>query len=746
MKNSLIYFLSRKFFDNFPNFLWEKLYSFFISHSSFEIADLDALKTFKEEKKIPVFLSERNSVIEQFILNGFFISNQIAIPSHSFGSKTILSFKLKEFIEFFRLFFTKTNKQEEKIVSVYATMESASLFVEKDSPFNSLFFKISHKGLFVIPVTFLWNKSLSVRKKDWLKPFLGKYNFWSTFSELFLFLIGRRTLTIRIGLPVELQQIENYKHFYATLNKILKTEKTKIVGVAIKNWFELRTETLAQLALDEEFQLLKAEKNIKEIETKFSPFFAEKAAKFTKKLLKKQFSKIVVNNEELDNLRKLVSNHKINVVFVPTHKSYFDFFILFSILYNKKITLPLVVSGNNLSFFPLGTFLRKTGVFFIRRSLKNSNFYRKVFFTYLKNIISSGYNIEFFPEGGRSRSGRVRNARTGILKMLSKIKKETKRRIYIIPISISYEKLKEIENYELEIKYGKEEEKKNFFTKIKSLFTAKYGPAYIRFGTPMYLGNKITSQFVEELSYRQEKESIITFSSVVASFLLINRNLSGLELTQKTLYLAKILKQQQNLHISKALEMAEINIPRLIHKLSNTKKIIYLADDSDNFMLSSVAEKEFLFYKNTLAFALVPFLIEFTDNQKIKEFFNNFFNILIKGFKKDTLPVKIETYPNWFKYFIFKFFVDYVKLLTIILEILVARETPSGFSSTKKIVIFLKRKLEKYTILFSEDDIFEIVLFIKKQGAISGTSILKEKSEQLLLISEEAKIFLNHHL
>ena len=685
MKKYSQYFLSRKFFENFPNLFWKKLYSFFVSHSSFEIADLEALKTFEQEKKTPLFLSERNSLIEQFILNGFFLSNNITLPSHSFGSKTIFLFKIKELLYFFKLFFTNNNsKSENKITSVFATMESAGLFIEKKSPFNSIFFKISQKGLFVIPITFLWNKSLSIRKKDWLKPFLGKYNIWSTFLELFLFLIGRRTLTIRIGLPVKIKLFENHNHFYATLNKILQNEKKKIVGVAIKNWFELRTETLAELAFSEDFKLKESEKNIKEIETKFSPFFAEKTAVFTKKLLKKQFSKIVVNHQELDNLRKLVSNHKINVVFLPTHKSYFDFFILFSILYNKKITLPLVVSGNNLSFFPLGIFLRKTGVFFIRRSLKNSQSYKKAFFTYLKTTIKSGYNIEFFPEGGRTRSGRVRNARTGILKMLAKIKKETKRRIYIIPVSISYEKLKEIESYEQEIKNGKEPEKTNFFSKIKSLFTSKYGPAYIRFGSPMYLGNKITSEFANELSFRQEKETIITFSSVIASFLVLNRSISGLDLTQKTIFITKLLKQQQNIHISKALEMAEINVPRLIQRLSKTGKIIYLADNSDKFMLSSKFEKEFLFYKNSLAFALVPFLIKITKNQEIKDFFKTFFSTLIKGFKKEDKAILNEKYPMWFSDFIFKFFMDYIKLLIIILEILISRETPTTFFSTKK--------------------------------------------------------------
>ena len=54
--------------------------------------------------------------------------------------------------------------------------------------------------------------------------------------------------------------------------------------------------------------------------------------------------------------------------------------------------------------------------------------------------------------------------------MLAKIKKETKRRIYIIPVSISYEKLKEIESYEQEIKNGKDKikEKFNKLTSIKT--------------------------------------------------------------------------------------------------------------------------------------------------------------------------------------------------------------------------------------------------------------------------------------
>ena len=105
------------------------------------------------------------------------------------------------------------------------------------------------------------------------------------------------------------------------------------------------------------------------------------------------------------------------VVYVPCHRSHMDYLLMSYIIYHQGYALPHIAAGINLNIPVVGRFLRKGGAFFIRRSFGGNALYTVVFMKYLAAIMARGHSIEYFIEGGRSRTGRLLHPKTGMLSM-----------------------------------------------------------------------------------------------------------------------------------------------------------------------------------------------------------------------------------------------------------------------------------------------------------------------------------------
>jgi Glycerol-3-phosphate O-acyltransferase len=105
------------------------------------------------------------------------------------------------------------------------------------------------------------------------------------------------------------------------------------------------------------------------------------------------------------------------VIYMPSHRSHTDYLLLSYVLYQAGLVPPHVAAGANLDFWPVGGLLRRCGAFFMRRRFGGDGLYTTVFRAYVEALIQRGYPISFYPEGGRSRSGRLLPARTGLLTM-----------------------------------------------------------------------------------------------------------------------------------------------------------------------------------------------------------------------------------------------------------------------------------------------------------------------------------------
>ena len=179
------------------------------------------------------------------------------------------------------------------------------------------------------------------------------------------------------------------------------------------------------------------------------------------------------------------------IVYVPTHRSHIDYLLLSYFLHRKGLTPPHIAAGANLNMPLVGSVLRRSGAFFLRRTLKGEPLYAAVFHEYLHLMLTRGFPVEYFIEGGRSRHGRMLSPKAGILGMtINSFIREHRRPLVFVPVYIGYEKLLEGRTYLREIA-GKPKQKESLWAILKSVRQLKrvFGRVHLNIGQPLALAD-----------------------------------------------------------------------------------------------------------------------------------------------------------------------------------------------------------------------------------------------------------------
>ncbi len=707
--------------------LFRILSGFALRSARYEVADEGELRRIASEKQTIFFISNRSSLIEQFLLNAFFIARGIRVPSHSFGPRTVIFFRFGELLTLFIEWLKggRPRRYAQKITGLYLPVEDQEFFAH-DPGWADFISKVPSREIRVVPVTTLWNKEVLEKKQEeeesWLTPFIGTYHLWPTFRELLLFLIGRRRLALRIGLAHTIVRERYTPHLYRKFYALLKEEKKNIVGASLRNWLEIRNETLFDLDFGYEADRETAEKCLGEIATRYSPYFTDGVSRIIGRLLSSVFSRIVYRAEEMNYLRRLAAIRNITLVFVPSHRSYFDYLLMFNLLYREQVAVPLVVAGDNLNFFPLGGILRRLGAFFIRRRVRDDRLYQEVFGAYLRKIVESGYHIEFFIEGGRTRSGKVRAPRTGVLSMLADVKKRSGRRIYIVPVSITYEKLREVQQYQAEVSRAKDPERRGFLRKFFGLFRASSGPAYVSFGTPLYLPSGITDEFPLEVAYHIERGGHVSFSGLFASFFPAGEELFAPALARRLEHLAALLAKSGRYQLAPALQHADLNVPRLVEKLRGAGQLVESRRRENWYRLRDDARHEFAYYRNTAAFALAPlFLLLFDAPEEIRAAARRYLEAVIQGYRAgDRLDDVLSSADAemWVLPMLCRVFTPSFELLDRTIVFL--RDNKLHFDSRSDAVHHIARLFARRRMVFSPDELYDVLTYLGERGVVDN--------------------------
>ena len=194
-----------------------------------------------------------------------------------------------------------------------------------------------------------------------------------------------------------------------------------------------------------------------------------------------------IDMHHFDTLRSAAPGHE--VIYVPCHRSHVDYLLLSYQLLHNGIAIPHIGAGINLNLPVIGPILRRGSAFFLRRTFKGDALYSTVFREYISQLFARGVSLEYFIEGGRSRTGRLLQPRGGMLSMtLRSFLRESRRPVVFQPVYIGYEKVMEGDAYIGELS-GKPKEKESLlgFLRAFGVLRQRYGRVALNFGEPIPL-------------------------------------------------------------------------------------------------------------------------------------------------------------------------------------------------------------------------------------------------------------------
>ena len=213
-----------------------------------------------------------------------------------------------------------------------------------------------------------------------------------------------------------------------------------------------------------------------------------------KKLVDVIFEEVSINTEELNRIRQM--NQRGPLILLPCHKSHMDYLLLSYLLYTHNLPVPHIAAGKNLSFWPVGAMFRAAGAFYIRRSFRGAMLYSRVFAEYIHKLLEEGFNIEFFIEGTRSRTGKLIMPKLGLLSiLLNAYRNGACEDLVIVPIFIGYDRVLEEGAYLEEIEGGqKKPENLLQVLKARKFLKHRHGRIYVRFNEPISLNALLAQQ------------------------------------------------------------------------------------------------------------------------------------------------------------------------------------------------------------------------------------------------------------
>jgi len=273
----------------------------------------------------------------------------------------------------------------------------------------------------------------------------------------------------------------------------LNRHRQSVTGPVLKSVEELKEailttdrlrEYMKQHAESKETPLYKinreADACIDEITARFNINVIRILASAVNLIINLMFEGVSIDSDDIARLKKLA--RKGPLVLVPCHKSHIDYLILSYILYVNDMPPPHIAAGKNLSFWPMGPIFRGCGAFFIRRTFKGAVLYSKVFSEYVFKLLQEGFNVEFFIEGGRSRTGKLLKPKLGLLSIIiNAFRQGACEDLVFVPVFIGYDRVPEEGAYLHELEGGqKKPESLSEMIKARKVLKKRYGRIYIR--------------------------------------------------------------------------------------------------------------------------------------------------------------------------------------------------------------------------------------------------------------------------
>jgi glycerol-3-phosphate O-acyltransferase len=201
--------------------------------------------------------------------------------------------------------------------------------------------------------------------------------------------------------------------------------------------------------------------------------------------------RLQVDDAALDRVRELGGRHPL--VFLPSHRSNLDPYVLAALLHDNGLPQNRTLGGINMAFWPIGPLGRRVGVVFIRRSFRDNEVYRFVLKRYLGDLVSKRFNLEWYIEGGRSRTGKLLPPRLGLLNyLIDAVEELGLEDVMLVPTSIVYDLLHEARDMTAESKgRTKDREGLGWLMRYARMQRGDLGSAHVTFGEPVNLAEAL---------------------------------------------------------------------------------------------------------------------------------------------------------------------------------------------------------------------------------------------------------------
>ena len=322
-----------------------------------------------------------------------------------------------------------------------------------------------------------------------------------------------------------------------------------------------------------------AARYLREIAATHSPYVIDMIANAIHALYRQGYGSIRYADSEVTRIAEAGSEYP--VVFLPSHRSNLDRLSLQFMLWENDLPPNHTAGGINLNFFPIGPLLRRTGVFFIRRSFRDNHLYKLVLRSYIDYLIEKRFPLEWYMEGGRSRSGKLNPPRFGLLAyVVDALRRGKSEDIKLIPVSIVYDQIQDVPDYAREAQgRGKERESLKWLVGAVRSLRRRYGDIYIRFGEPVSVASVVEGiggdegsvglqKLAFEVMYRIGKVTPITPTAVVTIALLAARGNARTvgELTLECRGLADFIEARE-LPTTERLDLGETAVTAILDRL-----------------------------------------------------------------------------------------------------------------------------------------------------------------------------------
>ncbi len=518
--------------QDFWRFRPAKAYLSRVSISDDEIA---ALKKLAGEGVI-IYAIKQRSKLNSLIISEIAGRKGLPMPVYSHGVNMsfwqplskMLKFYWSSFLRRFRrdqvtrqgkLDFLKRKVADQNSIIIHL---GESEFIESRSAQDAIASLISLQSsvsfpIFIVPVLVAYGRRREKEDESLFNILFGQMEHTGTIRRLVTFIRYSKQAFVIPAEPINLTEYlsttknltkdELIHDLRGELVDRIEEEKTAVVGPALKSRAELIgmvmhdpnlnrfMDEFAQKTKRDRLSVAKeARRYLFEIAADYQETFIEIWLKALTWLWNTVYDGLSVDSEGLAKIRNL--SKKMPFVIISCHRSHIDYLLLSYVFYKNNIQLPFIAAGNNLSFFPLGYIFRRSGAFFLRRSFRGNELYGEVFAKYMATLLHEGLPLEFFIEGGRSRTGKMVMPKYGLLSMIIQAYQDKYcENLAAVPVYIGYDRVIEERSYLNELA-GAPKVTENTVEIIKTtkILRKRYGRVYINIGEPIVMKDYLDAQ------------------------------------------------------------------------------------------------------------------------------------------------------------------------------------------------------------------------------------------------------------